>query len=188
MQRGRIIEEEGSGTLEIFDLPVDAGFLEKLLTDVYENYWDQIHFGTAVQGGVWEVRAPNAPQRIGVSDGYLTVDFGLWHFHICIGENKGSRRNPTSAQLAKKRRTSIAQLYRSLRDEGQPSSWGLRLFNGAGEQQMTVFLPNPYLTVEQKFLKEPNFDHLQMWDHLRKEYLGLEPDPLDRMPSKRICG
>ena len=188
MQRGRMVNEEGSGTLEIFDLPVDEDFLLKLLTDVYENYWDQMYFGTCVQGAVWEVRAPNAPQKIGVLDGYLTVDFGHWHFHICIGENKGTRRNPTSPELSKKRCTSVAQLYRGLREDGKPSSWGLRLFNGAGEQQMTVFLPNPYLTVEQKVLKEPNFEHLKMWDHLRKTYLGLDPDPLDRSPSKQLCG
>lgn len=188
MQQSRTVEEEGNGTLEIFDLPVGEDFLLELLTDVYQNYWDQIHFGTAVQGAVWEVRAPQAPERIGVSDGYLTVDFGHWHFHICIGEHKGTRRNPTSDALAKRRKTALAQLYRRLREDGKPSSWGLRLFNGDGEQQMTVFLPNPYLTIEQKVLKEPNFDHLKMWDHLRKQYLGLEPDPLDRSPSKQLCG
>lgn len=188
MQRGRIVEEEGNGTLEIFDLPADPEFLETFLSDIYNNYWDQIHFGTAVQGAVWEVRAPNAPERIGVSDGYLTVDFGHWHFHICIGEHKGTRGNPTSDKLAQIRRTSKAQLYRRLRDDGRPSSWGFRMFNGADEQQMTVFLPNPYLTIEQKVLKEPNLEHLKMWDHLRKEYLGLESDPLDRSPSKQLCG
>lgn len=47
---------------------------------------------------------------------------------------------------------------------------------------MTVFLPNPYLTVEQKVLKEPR------WEHLRKTYLGLDPDPLDREASRRVCG
>ncbi len=188
MQQGRIVEEFGNGTLEIFDLPVGQAFLLKLLTDVYENYWDQIHFGTAVQGAVWEVRAHNAPKRISLLDGYLTVDFGHWHFHICIGEHKSTRRSPSSDELAKIRCTAVAQLYRRLRDDGKPSSWALRLFNGAGDQQMTVFLPNPYLTVEQKVLKEPNFDHLKMWDHLRREYLGLEPDPLDRAPSKQLCG
>lgn len=62
------------------------------------------------------------------------------------------------------------------------------MFNGAGEQQMTVFLPNPHLTIEQKILREPRFEHLAMWDHLRANYLGLEPDPLDRDPSRKLCG
>ncbi len=186
--RGRIETELGNGKVEIFELPTDTEFLLKLLTDVFENYWDCIHFGTAVQGGVWEVRAPNAPQRVNLYDGYLTVDFGHWHFHLCIGENKGTRRNPTSPELSRIRCTSRAELYRNLREDGRPSSWGLRLFNGANEQQMTVFLPSPYLTPDQKILKEPDFNHLKMWNHLRKAYLGLEPDPLDQEPSKQLCG
>lgn len=137
----------------------------------FESYWDQIHFGTAVQGAVWEVRAPNAPQRISLSDSYLTVDFGHWHSHLCIGDYRGSRHHPASAELAQHRRT-----------------WGLRLFNGQDKQQMMVFLPNPYLTVEQKVLKELRWEQLAMWDHLRQIYLGLEPDPLDREASWRMCG
>ncbi|NJM13533.1 MAG: hypothetical protein HC889_18195 [Synechococcaceae cyanobacterium SM1_2_3] len=58
-----------------------------------------------IQGAAWEVRAPNAPQRISLSDGYLTVDFGHWHFHLCIGEYRGPRNNPASAELARHRRT-----------------------------------------------------------------------------------
>lgn len=187
-QRGKIVEELGNGTLELFPLSTETNDLLIIITDIFENYWDQIHFGTAVQGGVWEVRAPNAPERIAMSDGYLTVDFGLWHFHLCIGINKGTRRSPTSDELARIRCTERAELYRRLREDGKPSSWGFRMFNGAGEQQMTVFLPNPYLTVEQKILKEPNFDHLAMWNHLRKKYLNLDIDELDYSPSKMLCG
>ena len=183
-----IVTTEGEGTMEVFSLPSDTDFLLTLLTDIFENYWDKIHFGPHVQGAVWEIRAPAKPERINLLDGYLTVDFGHWHFHLCIGFNKGTHRNPTSDTLAKHRCTARVELYRRLRDDGKPSSWGLRLFNGADEQQMTVFLPNPYLTIEQKVLKEPNFDHLEMWDHLRSTYLGLAPDPLDRQPSKQLCG
>lgn len=188
MSQSKIVEEPGNGTLEIFTLPTDIEFLRTLITDIFENYWDQIYFGTAVQGAVWEVRAPNAPQRISYLDGYLTVDFGHWHFHLCIGEHQGTRRDPVSPDLARHRRTGRAELYRRLRDEGGPSSWGLRMFNGANEQQMTVFLPNPYLTVDQKILKEPDFERLALWDHLRMRYLALAPDELDRRPSKRLCG
>lgn len=187
MNRSTVVNEAGEGTLELFPLPVDTDFLQALITDVFENYWDQIHFGTTVQGAAWEVRAPNAPTRINLLDGYLTVDFGHWHFHLCIGDNKGTRHSPTSSELARHRRTGRAELYRCLGDDGCPRSWGLRLYNGQNEQQMNVFLPNPYLTVEQKVLKEPRWEHLAMWDHLRKAYLGLEPDPKDREASRRLC-
>ncbi len=188
MSQSKIVTEPGEGTLEIFSLPTDTAFLQTLISDIFENYWDQIYFGTAVQGAVWEVRAPNAPRRIGMLDGYLTVDFGAWHFHLCIGDHRGTARNPTSPELARHRRTARAELYRRLRENGRPSSWGLRLFNGHDEQQMTVFLPNPYLTVEQEILKEPRWEHLAMWDHLRKTYLGLEPESKDRTASRQLCG
>ncbi|TVR66092.1 MAG: hypothetical protein EA420_02105, partial [Candidatus Competibacteraceae bacterium] len=173
MTLSTLVTEPGNGTLEIFPLPTDTELLRTLIADVFQNYWDQIYFGTAVQGAVWEVRAPNAPQRISMLDGYLTVDFGHWHFHLCIGEHRGARSQPCSPELARHRRTARAELYRQLREDGCPHSWGLRLFNGQNEQQMTVFLPNPYLTVEQKILKEPRWEHLALWDHLRQTYLGL---------------
>jgi len=188
MSASHVVEEPGDGRLEIFPLPADTETLQRLLTDIFENYWDRIHFGTLVQGAVFEIRAPNAPQKIGMLDGYLTIDFGHWHFHLCIGEHRGTPRNPTSEDLARHRRTARAELYRRLREGDRPSSWGLRLFNGAGEQQMTVFLPNPYLTGEQRILKEPVWEHLALWDHLRAEYLGLPPDPKDREASRLICG
>ena len=188
MNQSIIVDEPGNGRLEIFALPTDAASLQRLLEDIFANWWDRILFGTMVQGAVFEIRAPNKPERIGMLDGYMTVDFGHWHFHLCIGDHRGTQRNPTPPEIAVRRRTARAELYRRLRDDGGPSSWGLRLFNGAGEQQLTVFLPNPYLTVEQKILKEPNFDNLALWDHLRKTWLGLDPDPLDRTPSRQLCG
>ena len=184
----KIVVEPGNGTLELFPLPVNELFLLELLTDIFTHFWDVILFGINVQGAVWEIRAPNAPEKIGLLDGYLTVDFGCWHFHICIGEHKGSTHDPVSPELAHHRRTARAELYRSLKENGSPVSWGLRLFNGNDEQQMTVFLPNPFISIEQKVLKEPVWEQLTLWDHLRKKYLGLGPDEKDRMARKFIHG
>ena len=72
------VEEYGSA-LEIFPLPTDEATLLGVLTDVFENWWDDIFFGTLVQGAAWEVKAPGPPQRMGKYDGYLTVDFVAWH-------------------------------------------------------------------------------------------------------------
>nr|VFJ70838.1 MAG: hypothetical protein BECKFW1821C_GA0114237_10252 [Candidatus Kentron sp. FW] len=187
-QSSYIVEEPGGGRLEIFPLSTDTETLQSLITEIFENYWDKIHFGTMVQGGVFEIRAPNAPEEIRMRDGYLTVDFGHWHFHLCIGEHKGTTGNPTVPEVARHRRTARAELYRRLREEDRPSSWGFRMFNGHDEQQMTVFLPNPYLSVEQKILKEPVWVHLEMWEHLREKYLDLPPDPKDRNAHRRVCG
>lgn len=179
-QKSTIVIEPGNGTLEIFSFPTDSDTLLAALTDMFKDHWDKILFGPAVQGGIFECRAPNAPEKIGMLDGYLTIDFGHWHFHMCIGEHKGTKRSPCPPELAKHRRTARAELYRRLNENGIPTSWGSRMFNGAGEQQMTVFLPSPFLSVEQKILKEPQFENLALWDYLRKTYLNIAPEDIDR--------
>jgi hypothetical protein len=108
-------------------------------------------------------------------DGYVTVDFGRWHFHLCIGEHTAS-----GPELGRIRGCSRAELYRGLDRDGAPVTWGLRLFNGRDEQQMTVLLPNPHLTDEQAIAEEPDFARLAAWDALRARFLRLSPDPLDR--------
>jgi hypothetical protein len=79
------------------------------------------------------------PDSIGTMDGYLTVVSGISHFHICVGGHKGPLGDPVSPALARRRRqTARAELYRLLGVAGTPVSWGLRLFNGKGEQQITI--------------------------------------------------
>jgi hypothetical protein len=58
---------------------------------------------------------------------------------------------------------------------------GLRLFNGHGEQQTTILLPNSFLAPDtDKILKTPDWSRLDLRDRLRGRWLGLsEPDPLD---------
>ncbi len=183
-----IREEEGMGRLQVFPLDTSEDNLRDVLTNVFENYWDRVVFGPLVQGAVFEIHAPNAPKKINVLDGYLTVHFGSWHFHICIGEHKGTRANPTSPELAYHRRCQRAEMYRILNSDDSPRSWGLRFFNGKDEQMMTVFFPNPFISDEDRILRDPDWSRLGMWDAFREKYLGLEPDPLDRTCEKFRCG
>ncbi|WP_018353040.1 DUF7676 family protein [Longispora albida] len=171
----RITDEPGTGVQHVWDLPADQDTLLAIVTDVFTNHWEHIHFGVLIQGAAWEVAAPNAPVRISMLDGYVTVDFGRWHFHLCIGEHTAS-----GPELGAIRRTSRAELYRGIGRDQAPTTWGLRLFNGRDEQQMTVMLPSPFLTDTQDILDAPDFGRLAAWDELRAAYLGLEPDPLDR--------
>jgi hypothetical protein len=172
--RGTIAEEPGNGTVEIFPLPTDEATLVSLVTAIFTGYWEHIHFGVLVQGAAWEVAAPNAPVNIGTLDGYITVDFGRWHFHLCLGDHTES-----GPELGRVRRCARAELYRMLRD-GKPSSWGLRMFNGEGTQLMTVFFPSPWLDDTQHPLAEPDRDRLAAWDAVRGRFLGLPADPVDR--------
>lgn len=177
----RIVEPDGA-LVDVFALPTNEASLEALLRDLFVEHWRDITFGPLIQGAAWEMRAAQAPDRVGMMDGYLTIAFGGPHFHICIGEHRGTRANPVSPELAHHRRTSRAELYRRISRDGTPVSWGLRLFNGKGEQQITVLLPNPFLERDtDKIRRVPDWSALDLWDRLRAQWLDLpEPDPLDR--------
>jgi hypothetical protein len=175
------------GRLEIFALEPAEAVLLALLKEIFTEHWDKVQFGPLIQGAVWEIQAAGPPEKVSMLDGYLTVDFGSWHFHICIGEHKGSRYKPTSPELAAHRHTARAEFYRVINKDGTPDSWGLRLFNGQDEQQLTVFLPNPFLSAEMKPQK-PDWSRLALWDHLRRKYLGLEPETKDRSGKRMIHG
>ncbi|QDU59761.1 hypothetical protein Pan216_05930 [Planctomycetes bacterium Pan216] len=182
------VNEPGTGTLEIFPLPTDEEFLKRLLEDLFANHWQEFYFGTMVQGSVFEIKAPGPPKKIGLLDGYLTVDFGPWHFHLCIGTTKGMPGRPTELEVAKQRQTARAEFYRGITDDRCVGHWGFRMFNGNGDNQLTIFLPNPFLSDEMKVLKTPDWSRLNLWDDLRKTYLGLEPDPKDRTSTKLVHG
>jgi hypothetical protein len=177
----RVTDEDGH-VIEVFPLPTDEVTLERVLRNLFESHWDKIVFGPIIQGAAWEFQAPHAPTHVGVLDGYLTVAFGAPHFHLCIGPTQGSRHNPTPPALAQHRRCARAELFRRLDHAGVPTSWGLRLWNGHGEQQATIVFPNPFLSADgTKALKEPDWSRLALWDEMRLRYVGIPgPDPVDR--------
>ena len=180
LPRGEIIQQL-DGTYELFALPTDEATLRNILTDCLEQ-WEHIRIGMLVPGAVWEIKPPRQP-RTGFLDGYLTVDFQEWHLHLCIGESKAAP--PETVRL---RRTARAELYRRLNPEQQPTSWGFRLFNGGGQQQITVLLPNPHLDERQNYMDSPDWDRLYLWDRLRQKYLNQGHDPVDRTASRFFHG
>ena len=177
----RVTDEDGH-VVEVFPLPADEGTLERLLRELFESHWDKLVFGPIIQGAAWEFQAPRPPTHVGVLDGYLTVAFGASHFHLCIGPTKGSRQNPTPPALAQHRRCARAEFFRRLDRAGTPSSWGLRLWNGHGEQQATIVFPNPFLSTDgREVLRSPDWSRLTLWDEMRFRYIGVKgPDPVDR--------
>jgi hypothetical protein len=122
----QLLTSDSGNTCEIFPLPTDEAFLKELLTYIFETYWREIVFGPMIQGGAFEFQCPNAPTKIKLFDGYLTVNFGNpgTHFHICIGENKGSPKKPTPGELQRHRKTSQAEFFRNLDGSGAPVAWG----------------------------------------------------------------
>ena len=169
--RGEIVEE-GGARFEVFTLPAREDVLLNLLNDCFVE-WEHIRIGPVIPGALWEIRPPCKP-NITLRNGYATVDFQDWQFHLCIGEPKDVR-----PEIAALRRTGLVELYRRLNWWGQPVRCGLRLLNGAGDQQVSFMLPSPFITDDLAIMKEPDWGRLALWDLLCRKYLVLEPDPVD---------
>ena len=170
----QVIENLDGSKTEYQYMDPSAERMEKLFKDLYENHWKQLRFGPCVPGAVFELVLTEKP-KVTMLDGYLTVDTGPWHFHLCLGEYKGTtahmKTDPkTIAQQAQERRVSKAAFMKNLDSSCVPRSWGLRFWNGLNEQMITIFLPNPYLNDKLQRQKEPDWSRLELWEKLRKEY------------------
>ena len=160
---------------DIFPLPANEEFLFELLQHLFSQYWQQIVFGPMIDGAAYEMRCTQGPSKIDLSSGYLSVFFGVPHFHLCIGNISDNVDDELN-----RRKTHRAEFFRDRDTTGAPVSWGLRLFTGAGEQQLTVLFPNPFVTDDDKIRDKPAWDRLAIWDQLQMRYLGRPADPKDR--------
>jgi hypothetical protein len=183
----RILRKE-----QLADLPREQrGTLLSLTYDLFVSHWHEIVFGTCIQGAVYELMLDQEPEGFSYLDGYLTVGLAprTAHMHLCVGPHRGLK-NETPGELAQRRQCQRASFVRLLDREREPMSWSVQLFNGAGEQMITFFLPSPFLDKERdKRLREPNYEHLRLWDTLRARYLGERtPQPLPRSKRGTMCG
>ena len=174
------VEDLSGGVTDYSYITPTEETMRELTRVLFEEHWRDIVVGPCIEGAVFEIRFAEAPKKVSVLDGYLTVDLGHWHFHLCIGPHKGTR----SAELASKRRVAKLALFemRGSRCMGGGSSYGLRMWNGFDEQMTTVFLPNPRLSDEMKVLKQPQWERLRLWYELRHQFLG-EPIPESFTPA-----
>jgi hypothetical protein len=148
--------------------------MRALAQELFGTYWRSVVVGPCVEGAVFEV-AFQSPPEIRYSDGYLTVDLGPWHFHLCVGPHKGS----SSEELRQNRPVAkIAFFERRGKGCTGGRSWGLRMWNGYGEQMTTVFLPNPRISDDHQLLKTPDWSRLEAYYRLRSQFLG-EAMPVD---------
>jgi hypothetical protein len=49
-------------------------------------------------------------------------------------------------------------------------TWGLRLWNGRGEQMVTVLFPSAYYSDAMELLPEPDWRRLALWEALRGQH------------------
>jgi hypothetical protein len=167
--------ERPDDALEAFSyFPPSEENMKGLIDQLFVNNWAHIVVGPCMEGAVFEVQFAEAP-KVSIFDGYLTVDLGKWHFHICVGAHKGS----SSEELRRMRPVAkIGFFERRGKGCAGGRSWGLRMWNGYGEQMTTVFLPNPRLTDDMQILKTPDWSRLDLYYRLRQQFLG-EPLPSD---------
>jgi hypothetical protein len=154
-------------TLEYHDMAVAADGVERLLTELFTEHWAKITVGPLIEGAAYEIQFA-APPTVTMLDGYLTVDTGAWHFHLCVNDHRGAG----SEELARIRRVARAAFFRSEGDPCVGATWGLRLWNGRGEQMITILFPNPHFDESWRPLPEPRWEKTALWSELRQRYAG----------------
>ena len=164
----RIVERGPGGSVTEYDeISVRRDVVERLLTEVFTEHWAEIYAGPVIEGAAYEIRFTAKP-ALSMLDGYLTVDVGAWHFHLCVGEHRGA----ATAEQAAMRRVARAAFFRTDGGSCVPGSWGLRLWNGRGEQMITVFFPNPWLDDDQRHVRAPRWEKTALWEALKARYTG----------------
>ena len=184
------VEQNLDGTrTEYFDADPTETTLLAILRELFEAHWAEVIFGPCIQGAVFEGRFAQPP-RVSLLDGYVTVQVEgseSWHFHLCIGGHRGSQSLPTPPELAAWRRCARAAFFRGLDREGRCGSWGFRMWNGRGEQMITVFFPNPWLDpTRTRYVTTPDWARLDLWMRMRERYAGVPPEapPAEARPPR----
>ncbi|MBI3637673.1 MAG: hypothetical protein HY216_15885, partial [Candidatus Rokubacteria bacterium] len=54
-----------------------------------------------------------------------------------------------------------------------PESLGLQLWNGRGEQMITVLFPNPYFDDASRRLREPRPENAALWEDFRRRFVTV---------------
>ena len=158
---------DGSVTCHTYFEPTEE-VMREVVHDLFSRNWKRIVVGPCVEGAVFEVRFETEPD-LRITDGYLTVDLGAWHFHLCVGAHRGS----PAAELREKRPVARISIWERRGEEhAHGRSWGVRMWNGYGEQMTTVFLPSPWLTDDMQSLARPDWSRLDLYYRLRAKYLG----------------
>jgi len=176
------------GQIEYEDFPCTIDVTGPLLYTLFQERWEETQIGHVVEGSVLELEFTQPPKICIIYDGYLTVVTEAWHLHLCLEEHLGGPLAKTPPELRQQRLIHRASLYRRLNEKGEPRSWGIQFWNGAGEKMMNLFLPNPFLGEDEDLLPEgkPQQSKLSLYQELRDIYvLGIRPIPFENNPLKR---
>lgn len=150
--------------------------LGDLLQELYENHWQDIMTTYLIPGGVFELFSKQ-PKRVSILQGYLTVDTGDWHLHICVSEPKIHDVKDVDKQkeIARQRMVKRGAFIHVKRGKKActSESWYLRLWNGNDEQVVNIAFPSPHYDSDFKRLKEPDWTRVELWKSMCEKYLGI---------------
>lgn len=185
------VKEHLDGTIGHYTyFDVEQVDLVTLLTELYTEHWDKMLTAYIIQGAVFEL-FPTKPEKIGVVDGYLTVDTANWHIHLCLGYNRHNRARAENKDILRElRRVKKAAFVHTTRQSCTPESWSLQLWNGDDQPMIHLVFPNPYLKDDETpQFKNPDWDKLALWYAIQEKYLGIQV-PWQRAPqseASQIC-
>ena len=139
-----------------FEIEPREELFVSLLKELFSSHWNEIIFGPSLAGASFEIKIDRKPQ-VTHQNGTLTVRWTQGaHFHLSVGvpEEKG--------------RVSRGAFF-EMEGSCVPKSWGLRFWNGAGEELLSIYFPNPYLGVRGK-ADSPDWSKLKLWEEFRSRY------------------
>ena len=119
----------GGTTTEYYDMAVAGDEVEQLLVELFTEHWAELTAGPLIEGAVYEIQFATPP-KVTKLDGYLTVDTGAWHFHLCVNDHRGSR----SEELARSRRVARAAFFKTEGDRVRPRRGGSGSGTGAASK------------------------------------------------------
>ena len=161
------MREADGTTTEYDEVPVAGDTVERLMTEIFRDHWAAVFAGPVIEGAAYEIRFLTAP-KVSMLDGYLTVDTGAWHFHLCVNDHRGAR----TPEQARVRRVARAAFFRPREARAYPERGASGSGTVASEQMVTVFFPNPWLDDDGERVREPRWERTALWEDLRRRYAG----------------
>jgi hypothetical protein len=165
-----LVHEPDGSVTRYDDVSVAGDTVARLLNELFTEHWAAITFGPIIEGAAWEIRLTSAP-TLTLRDGYLTVDTGAWHFHLCVADHHARG----DAALAGVRRVGRAAFFRTDGGTCVPTSYGLRLWNGRDEQMISIFFPSPFYDhATDSRRREPDWTQTALWEAFRARWTDAQ--------------
>ena len=168
------LEDLGPSPLALDDLlsfsREERGTLLSLMMEVFLDHWPHIAFGPCIRGAIYELRLTAMPTDISYFDGFLRLHLqnGTGHFHLSLAPSRASDVDFDGATARGAKHCTRAAFFRGVRSgDDMPSARGLRLWNAAGLQLITVFL-EPLL--DNIVPKDSVTSTAPAWDALEHKY------------------